>query len=261
MTAQPERATAFGSIAQDYDRLRPTPSAAALDWLIPPGCGTALDLAAGTGLFTRALAERVPEVIAVEPDERMRAVLAARSPGVRALDGRAEAIPLPDACVDAVFVSAAWHWFDHEVAITEIGRVLRDGGRLAVVWTSRDRGMDWAFALDTDRVGDPAGSEELHRRDYRRHRFTLPARAPFEPEVHDRFGFTRTMTVDDVIAWLGTYSQIIVADPDEKQARLDRVRALLQERAAGADTLEIPVVSECWRTDRLPRRPSHRRDR
>jgi ubiquinone/menaquinone biosynthesis C-methylase UbiE len=78
-----------------------------------------VDLAAGTGLFTRALEGRVAHVVAVEPDGRMREVLAARSPGVRVLDGQAEAIPLPDGYADAVFVSTAWHWFDPARAVRE----------------------------------------------------------------------------------------------------------------------------------------------
>jgi ubiquinone/menaquinone biosynthesis C-methylase UbiE len=69
------RATSFGRVADDYDRLRPGPPDEALDWLVPLTCEVVVDLAAGTGLFTRALQARVPPVIAVEPDDRMRAVL------------------------------------------------------------------------------------------------------------------------------------------------------------------------------------------
>ena len=61
-----------------------------MDWLVPAGCGAAADLGAGTGLFTRALLGRVPEVTAVEPDGRMRAVLAERTEGVR--DAEVDAI-------------------------------------------------------------------------------------------------------------------------------------------------------------------------
>jgi hypothetical protein len=50
---------------------------------------------------------RVPDITAVEPDGRMRAVLAQRTAGVRVLDGRGEAIPLPDASADGVFASTA----------------------------------------------------------------------------------------------------------------------------------------------------------
>ena len=59
------------------------------------GCDVVVDLAAGTGLLTRALAGKASRVIAVEPDDRMRAVLESRSGEVEALAGRGEAIPLP----------------------------------------------------------------------------------------------------------------------------------------------------------------------
>ena len=67
----------FGAVAEEYNRLRSGPSADALDWLIPTGAADALEIGAGTGLLTALLAERVAHVMAVEPDERMRAVLAA----------------------------------------------------------------------------------------------------------------------------------------------------------------------------------------
>src|SRR5277367_4433822 len=127
----------FGAIADDYDRLRPSPPPEAIDWLLPARHDVVVDLAAGTGLLTRALAGKAGHVIAVEPDERMRSVLQARSAGVEVLAGRGESIPLPDSSADAVFVSSAWHWMDPRLAIPEIGRVLRDGGRFGVIWTGR----------------------------------------------------------------------------------------------------------------------------
>src|SRR5271169_318415 len=113
----------FGAIAENYDRLRPTASAEAIDWLLPERRQVVVDLAAGTGLLTRAMAGKAGHVIAVEPDERMRAVLAARSPDVEALAGRGEDIPLPDAIADVVLVSSAWHWLDPAVAVPEIARI------------------------------------------------------------------------------------------------------------------------------------------
>ena len=78
MTDRETRRLSFGSVATDYDRYRPGPPPQALDWLIPPGARAVLDLAAGTGAVTRELAGRAARIVAVEPDERMRAVLAAR---------------------------------------------------------------------------------------------------------------------------------------------------------------------------------------
>src|SRR6202046_2575946 len=111
----------FGAIAEDYDRLRPGPPEAAVDWLVPAGCQVAGDLGAGTGLLTRALARKGPQVVAVGPDPRvwtgararkvpqfvaveldprMAAVLRARCAeaqldGIRVAQSRGEQIPLP----------------------------------------------------------------------------------------------------------------------------------------------------------------------
>ena len=143
MTDRESRRLSFGSVAGDYDRYRPAPPPQALDWLIPPDASAVLDLAAGTGAVTRLLIGRAARVVAVEPDERMRAVLAARCPEAEVLEGRGEDIPLPDASVDAVVIASAWHWLDPERAVPEIARVLRPGGALGVIWVSRDSRVDW----------------------------------------------------------------------------------------------------------------------
>jgi SAM-dependent methyltransferase len=253
----------FGSIADDYDRVRPGPAPTALDWLVPAGCAVAVDLAAGTGLFTRALLGRVPEVVAVEPDERMRAVLTERTHAVRVLDGRGEAIPLPDASADALFVSTAWHWLDPEIAVPEIARVLRDGGRLGVLWTSRDRAEDWVAELDLLRLPGVSDSDEdsdepntiaeVREQLDRHHSVILPEDAPFVNVQVDSFTYSRTMRVDDVVDWLATNSAFILATQADREAGLARCRAALLERTGGESRIEIPMRSWCWRADRVVR--------
>ena len=95
---------------------------------------TVLDLGAGTGKLTRVLADRYARVIALEPLAELRAILEERVPQADPLAGLAEAIPLPDASVDAVFAAQAFHWFANDVALAEIARVLRPGGVLARLW-------------------------------------------------------------------------------------------------------------------------------
>lgn len=245
------RASSFGRVADDYDRLRPGPAAEALDWLVPPGCATAVDLGAGTGLFTRALHQKVADVIAVEPDERMRAVLTARSPGVRAVAGRGEDIGVPDASADALFVSSAWHWLDPDLAVPEIARVLRDGGRLGVLWTNRDHKAAWV--AEADGLLRPPGTRETDGSRGRPLRFALPDGASFENVASASFAFTRTMTVDDAVAWLATYSSVIIAPEAERAAGLARTREALLARANPGGLVEIPMRSTCWRADRVPR--------
>jgi SAM-dependent methyltransferase len=252
----------FGTIAADYDRLRPAPPDEAVDWLLPAGCEVAVDLAAGTGLLTRALARRVPRVIAVEPDERMAAVLHERSPGVRVLSGTGEAIPMPEASADGVFVSSAWHWMDPERAVPQIARVLRDGGRFGLIWTSRDRTVDWV--REVSRLGMPddvaADAERAwHYRDAAaRREISLPMPEQFSNASTESFTFKRIMTISDVVDMLATYSGVITASPEDRAAGLGRRRAALEQRFSADAKVEVPMRSWCWRADRIGR-PGARR--
>lgn len=253
VTDRQERATSFGSIAEDYDGLRPHPPQQAVDWLVPPHCGVAVDLGAGTGLFTRTLVDRAAAVIAVEPDARMRAVLTERSPEVRAVEGTGESIPLPDVSADAVFVSSAWHWMDPERAVPEIGRVLRDGGRFGLIWTSRDRDVDWVRDLDLLPGEDTPEAESPDRFRRRHENVVLPDPQIFHNVARETFTFARRMSIDDVVAMVGTYSRVIIASPEERAERLANARAALTERFAEADAIDVPMKSRCWRADRIPR--------
>ena len=253
----------FGSVAVDYDRFRPGPPADAVRWLVPAGAQTVVDLGAGTGLLSRALQAVVPRVVAVEPDERMRAVLADRSPGVRVVEGRGESIPLPDASADGVFVSSAWHWMDPELTVPQIARVLRDGGRFGVLWTSRDREVGWvrelerprraASAGDSASAGDAAGPGGRQEWPQRRE-LTLPRDGVFGAIETASFRFSLTMTLDRFVEMLGTYSGVITASQDDRAAVLDRARAALRERFGDQDEIEVPMRSWCWRADRDARR-------
>jgi SAM-dependent methyltransferase len=277
----------FGSVAGDYDRLRPSPPPEAVDWLLPDRRDVVVDLAAGTGLLTRAIAGKVGHLIAVEPDERMRSVLQARSGEVEVLAGRGEAIPLPDASADAVLISSAWHWMDPDVAVPEIARVLRDGGRLGVIWTGREHDIDWLHAdewfseahaearaglpapagsaaadarpprpswyeePDAERAGEVPAGERIPDREHRQVR--LPDHTLFRNIETHVFRFSRYMPVADIADMLATYSGIITASPEARNAGRARAAAALAAQFPGAAELEVPMRSRCWRADRASR--------
>ncbi|MGN6332662.1 MAG: class I SAM-dependent methyltransferase [Motilibacteraceae bacterium] len=244
------RARSFGSVAGDYDRLRPATPQAALDWLLPVHARRVLDLGAGTGGTTRALLARGLDVVAVEPDERMREVLADRAPAAEVLAGAAEDIPLPDADVDAVIASSAWHWFDPRRAPAQVARVLRPGGRLGVLWNGRDGGTGWMAALEQAVRTDGMTAAPSARR-YRE--VDLPDGLPFGPGERHEVRWTQQMSPADVVALMGTYSGVLALPPEERAARLAAAAGLLAEHpdAAGRELLEVPFVARCWRADRL----------
>ena len=159
----------YERIAGDYRKARPPyPErlvATIAGWL-PEGPVEALDVGAGTGIGTRALAGVLgsrASILAVEPSPAMRREAEA-APGIRWIDGRAEALPARDASVDLVFSAQALHWFDRPAFWRECGRVLKPGGAVAILYNNRDYRRD-AFA---------SGYEDLlerhspgYRRDYR----------------------------------------------------------------------------------------------
>ncbi|WP_335979290.1 class I SAM-dependent methyltransferase [Streptomyces sp. CA2R106] len=251
----PDRAASFGLVAEDYGRLRPAPPDEAIDWMLPEHPSDVLDLAAGAGTLTALLPSRVRQVHAVEPDDRMRAVLAGRLPGADVRAGTAESIPLPDACVDGVIVASAWHWFDTGRAVPEIARVLRPGGRLGIVWNGIDRSVDWVDRWSSglgDHGGQPAPEGRVARRGELLRAALEAPDSPFGGLEHAVFTTTRRSTPAQTTALLGTYSRVILLPEAEREAHLARaLDALCAELGIGPDdAFALPFRALAWRTTR-----------
>ena len=149
MSAQ--RARSFGSVAEDYEATRPgwpvEPFAAAFEQFGVPERPDVVDVAAGTGKLTRALAQLAGTLVAVEPDAALRAVLQRELPGVTALAGTAEELPLETASADVVCAGQAFHWFDVDRALDEIARVLRLGAIAIAAWNTPPEDGTWYDAV------------------------------------------------------------------------------------------------------------------
>ena len=233
-----EHASSFGAVAAAYAEHRPGYPEAAVRWALGPAAGLrVLDLGAGTGKLAATLVAVGAEVTAVELDSAMLAELRRALPDVRALPGRAEAIPLPDASVDAVLAGNALHWFDMAVAGPEIARVLRPGGVLAGLWNVVDDRVGWVAGLA--RVG---GSAAIGPRDtpagWRAEttRFGTAERAEF-PHGQRR-------TADSLVATLATRAGILVMPEPEREATLKRIRAFLASRRETTDgEFTLPMLT------------------
>ncbi len=136
--------TYFSDLADDYAAHRPSYPAEAIAAILDglPAEARVADVGCGTGIASTLLADAGAAVIGIEPNEEMRRrALDRRSPRLAPrLDyrfGTAERTGLPDAAVDAVVCAQSFHWFDVEPALREFRRILRPGGRLALMWNIR----------------------------------------------------------------------------------------------------------------------------
>jgi SAM-dependent methyltransferase len=151
---------AFGNAAREYEFGRPKWPADLIDRaageLELGRRATVLDLGAGTGKLTRDLVPRFARVIAVEPDNAMRAVLEDVVSEAEALAGRGESIPLPDDSVDAVFTAEAFHWYASDESVGEIARVLRPRGGLVILFNVWFGDAEPPMGEEVERVLDVA---------------------------------------------------------------------------------------------------------
>jgi SAM-dependent methyltransferase len=229
----PRRALSFGSAAAAYDAGRPSYPATAVQWALPPGAERVVDLAAGTGKLSAVLLELGLDVVAVEPDDEMRALVPAP-----AVAGTAEAIPLPDSSVDAIVVGQAFHWFDPPAALGEMARVLRPGGTVGLMWNVFDDDVPWvaAFcdawnaearvtyartAVDPPFDGPAAG-------------FTVPERRLVP---HEQVADAAVLEVH-----LRSISHFILLPEDERDVLVARALA-----TAPSGAFAVPYVCDTWR--------------
>jgi SAM-dependent methyltransferase len=248
------RAEAFDTAAPDYVRGRPDYPPALLDWLrdeigLGPGASAA-DLGAGTGKFTRLLLQTGARVVAIEPVRGMREALTAAFPDLDVREGLAAAMPLEAESVQAVVCAQAFHWFATAKAMAEIRRVLAPGGRLALVWNTRDSRVPWVA-----RIGEIL---DTHEGDTPRHadgawRSVFPAEG-FGPLHEALFAYGHTGDPEDVIIARVRSTSFIAALPPNALAAVEaQLRTVIADEPNLRDSTEVtfPYVTGAFWAEKL----------
>ncbi len=230
------RALSFGAAADIYDRSRPSYPAEAVRDVVGAGPADVLDLGAGTGKLTRVLVAEGHRVVVAEPDAGMLAQLRSVLPGVETHQASAESLPFPDATFDAVVVGQAAHWFDPEVAMPEIARVLRPGGRIGLFWNTRDESLPWV-----EEFGVLVGREDAAHDDENGGELG-PSFG--EPTVR-RYRHRQTLDVDGLVDLAHSRSALLALPADERAERLAAVREL-GLRASTDGVLELTYELVVW---------------
>jgi SAM-dependent methyltransferase len=233
--------TAFAEVAGAYERGRPGYPEEAVRWMVGDDPVDVVDLGAGTGKLTRALVALGHRVVAVEPLDEMRAQLEAAVPTAHAVAGRAEAMPLPDGAADVVASAQAFHWFDHDDALPEIARVLRPGGRLALVWNSRDDRDPWM-----SRLSAIIGNESIEESDVVP---ILDESGLFRWVETKRFSFEQALDRDGLLDLVLSRSYLAKLSPPDREPVLEAVGALFDETASDGG-VRLAYVTECFRATR-----------
>jgi len=250
-------ASSFGAAAAAYAEHRPDYAQAAVRWALEPAPGPrVLDLGAGTGKLTATLVALGAEVIAVEPDPAMLIELRRALPTVRALPGSAEAVPLPDASVDAVLAGHALHWFDMDVAGPEMARVLVPGGILSGLWNVIDNRVDWVAGLERvsgrAAIGprDTLSSWRAETADA--HLPNIGLVAQFGSPEQAEFPYGQRRTADSLVATLATRAGLLIMPEQEQEATLLRIRDFLASRPETAHgEFTLPMLTGVLRVRRL----------
>lgn len=237
MSSSPGLGRRFGTVADLYDDVRPEYPDELYDAIEQVAGGldgmAVVDLAAGTGLQTRALARRGARLVAVDPDVGMLWRLRSTTPDIPTVAARGEQIPLRDEVADLVVCATAWHWLHTGEALEEIRRVLRPGGHLALWWGNNrwGDGIDWEDAQSSvferwdsvrgrvppsfDGVGPQDAADDLRARGV-------------SVVLEREFNWSRDVTRAHHMLVLATTSTILALSEPERHGLLAEIEQALQ---------------------------------
>jgi SAM-dependent methyltransferase len=226
------RGQVFGSVADEYDRLRPTYPEQLVDDVLAYARldgAPALEVGAGTGKATLAFAVRGVPVTALEPDPRMAEVLRRRAGAapVTVMVGTFEEY-VPERRFGLLYSAQAWHWVDPAVRWRKAAEALVPGGTVALFW-------------NRDRPVDPAVTAEI-RAALAHHAPAIwisDEMLPDQPEwpestgLHDRtsrtYRWQRTMSTVDFVARLATVSSYVLLPSPTRAALFADILARLDD--------------------------------
>jgi SAM-dependent methyltransferase len=150
----------------------------------------------------------------------------------------AERIPVRSRSVDVVVCGQSFHWFDHDLAMAEIARVLRPGGILALAWNTYDEGIPWVKRLK--RLLSPQADID---------RDSMPLmETPYFGFVDTRqFRFWQPHTAKTLADLARSVSHVATMSESARADVLAKVDSLYAEYGRGHDGMQVPYITRCYR--------------
>lgn len=219
--------------------------AAAPVWMVGERSVRLLDLGSGSGAFAQLLAERGHEVFGIDSDPAQVAALGQRLGTRLHVVGQAEALPYLACHFDVVTASQTLHCFAPGLALSEIARVLKPGGHLAIAYNTRDDTVPWVKRLIAlMQQADPASGSG----DYGIESVEAVVESPFFGSVERKcFRNWVPITRSGLIAMVERRPATQQLDSERRQGLLDQVGALYDSSARPPEPLLLPFQATCWR--------------
>jgi SAM-dependent methyltransferase len=238
----------FTDQAGVYARARPSYPRAFVGELLDAagvaGGAAVVELGAGTGLFTRALAGRGLVVTALEPNAAMRAEAPALA-GVAYAAGAFEDTGLADAAQAWAVAAQAFHWAEPERALPELRRVLAPGAALTVLWNVRDVARSELLARTMERIRRRAADFDEGYRDVDWARVLTSTGDFVEPRAAERAHEIPMSHARFLDLWRSHNHLNAALGPDAMASLIEEIHGDLAARPADGEIL-VPYVCRAW---------------
>lgn len=227
-------------------RRAPYPDAAAA-WMVSTPRSRVLDLGTGRGAFAQMLIDLGHEVTCLDHDLAKVEANLIRLNATHHLVGQAESLPFVPQHFDVVTISQSLHRFAPGLALTEIARVLKPGGQLAVVYNTRDDTVPWVKRLAARMQ---QASPDAMTGDYGQHSLDWVADSPYFTGLERRnFRNWVPITREGMIAMARRNPAIAKLTTDVRDNLLRDVEQLYADYARPPEPLLLPFQASCWRAD------------
>ena len=220
---------------------------AVVAWMVADGRQRVLDLGSGTGTFAAMLADAGHEVFCLDRDIGVVAELPDRLGTRLHVAGQVESLPFLSCHFDVVTAAATLHRFAPGLALTEIARVLKPGGRLAVVYNTRDDTVPWVKRLSALLQDvDP----QAMRGDFGVHSMDAVAGSPYFARLeHRTFRNWVPITRPQLLAMVERRPAVRELESQRRAQLLADIATLYDGSARPPDPLLLPFQTSCWRAE------------
>jgi SAM-dependent methyltransferase len=227
-------------------RRNPYPEAAA-GWMIGEEPRRVLDLGTGHGGFAAMLRDAGHDVFCIDRRLDLVAGLPARLGTRRHVVGQVESLPFLSCHFDVVTAAQTLHRFAPGLALTEIARVLKPGGYLAIAYNTRDDTVPWVRRLlALMRDADPGAM----RGEFGEESVVKVAESPYFGLLERRnFRNWMPITREGLISMVERRPAVARLDPAARGRLVREVGTLYDEHARVPDPLMLPFQTSCWRAE------------